>query len=267
MNLSGGGASLETFLLTRKQMASLLLSLKGMSDKTPLVTLQEAWAKSHKADIENGKSLGAFIAASLPPIFEKIIKMDQKDEGFSLNDIVALGNQIEYTNLSITSVQNWVKRDVKDLLGSPKLGKKYSIEQTALLFIVEDLKSTLDFDSIRKLLSFVFRHPDDDSDDLISPLQLYAAYSSIFEELDENNDQVLDLYGHESGKRNHDHMMENLVKQKADQFVETLPGLHADQKEAVSNALVIAMVSVQTSYFHTLAKRFYNATLFLQNLK
>ena len=178
-----------------------------------------------------------------------------------------MGNQIEYSNLSITSVQNWVKRDVKELLGAPKLGKKYSVEQTAVLFIVDDLKSTLDFDSIRKLLSMVFRHPDDESDDLITPLKLYAAYSSIFEELDINNDQVLDLSGHAGGTRNHDHMMENLIKQKVYRFVGTLPGLNADQREAVSNAIVIATISVQAAYFQALAKRFYTAALFLQNLK
>lgn len=258
---------METFYLTRKQMASLLLSLKGMSDKTPLATLQEAWMESHKADVEHGKSFGAFMATSLPPIFEKIIKMNQRNEGFSLNDIVALGNQIEYTSLSITSVQNWVKRDVKEVLGSPRLGKKYSVEQTAVLFIVEDLKATLDFGSIRNLLSLVFRHPDDETDDLINPITLYATYSTIFEELDKNNDQVLDLSGHAGGKRNHDHLMEHLVKQRADQFAGTLSGLNADQREAVSNAIVIATISVQASYFHALAKRFYNATLFLQNLK
>jgi hypothetical protein len=258
---------METFYLTRKQMASLLMSLKGQSDKTPLATLQEAWMEYHKSDIEHGKSFEAFMATSLPPIFEKIIKMNQHDEGFSLNEIVALGNQIEYTYFSITSVQNWVKRDVKEVLGTPNFGKKYSVEQASILFIVEDLKSTLDFDSIRKLLSLVFRHPNDDSDDLITPLKLYATYTTIFEELDINNDQVLDLYGHADGKRNHDQMMENLVKQKADQFAGTLIGLNADQREAVSNAIVIATISVQASYFHALAKRFYNATLFLQNLK
>ncbi|MBU5442967.1 DUF1836 domain-containing protein [Paenibacillus sp. MSJ-34] len=258
---------MEQFLLTRKQMSSLLLSLKGLSDRTPLAILQEAWASSHKTDIELGTSLGAFMATTLPPIFAKIIKSNQREEGFSLNDIVSLGNQIEYTNFSVTSAQNWVKRDIKDVLGSPKVGKKYSVDQAAVLFIVEDLKSTLDFDSIRKLLTYVFLHPDDETDDLINPLQLYSAYSSIFEELDANNDQVLDVSGHESGRKNHDHMMENLIKQRASEYAGSLHGLRPEQREAVRNILVVAMVSVQASYFQTLAKRFFHATVFLQNLK
>lgn len=257
---------METFNLTRKEMSNLLLSLQGKIPKSPLVILQEAWAKMHKSDIEHGKSFSAFISTSLPPIFEKLIKMNQQDKGLSLTDIVSLGNQIEYTNFSISSVQNWVKRDIKDVLGSPRMGKKYSVDQAAILFTVEDLKTTLDFDSIRKLLFLVFQNPDDDTDALISPLRLYAAYSSLFEEMDRNNDQVLDVQGGGFERRNHDHMLENLIKQKADQHADSLEGLNRDQKEAVSNAIVIAMVSMQTSYFQALSKRFLNATLFLQNL-
>jgi hypothetical protein len=247
-------------------MSALLQSLKGAADKTPLATLQEAWVKSHKSDIEHGKSLGAFISTSLPPIFEKIIKMKQTGEGFSLTDVVSLGNQIEYTHFSVTSVQNWVKRDFKDLIGPPRIGKKYSLDQTALLFIIDDLKATLDFESIRKLLTLVFNDRQDDAYSLIGPLALFTAYSSLFEELDQNNDQVLDLTGHESGIRNHDHMLENLIKKRADVFAGTLEGLNGEQKEAISNTIFIAMVSVQTSYFQSLAKRFLNATLFLQRL-
>lgn len=257
---------METFYVTRKEMASLLLALKGKTDKTPLATLQEAWMKSHKSEIEHGKSLAAFKATSLPPIFEKIIKSNLQDAGFSLNDIVSLGNQIEYTNFSITSIQNWVKRDIKEMLGGPRHGKKYSIDQTAILFLVDDLKTSLDFESIRKLLALIFNQPDDDSDDLISPTDLYFAYSSIFEELDRNNDQILDIQGHEAGRRNHDHMLEGLIQRKAEQYVQTLSGLTEQQQEALGNTLVIAMVSVQTAYFQSMAKRFLNATLFLQNL-
>ncbi|MEF3301998.1 DUF1836 domain-containing protein [Paenibacillus sp. GYB003] len=257
---------METFYLTRKQMAGLLLSLKGETDKTPIAMLQEAWAKAHKTDVEHGKTLGAFVSTSLPPIFEKIIKMKQTGEGFSLTDIVALGNQIEYSHYSVTSMQNWVKRDFKDLIGPPRNGKKYSIDQTAVLFMIDDLKATLDFESIRKLLTLVLGDPQNDEDDLIGPLRLYAAYSSIFEELDQNNDQVLDLSGHESGKRNHDHMLEHMLKDISGKFAETLQSLSRDQQEAVGNTVFIAMVSVQTSYFQSLARRYMNATLFLHKL-
>lgn len=257
---------MQTFFLTRNQMAALLLSLQGNSGKTPLTILQEAWAKSNEADIKDGRTSGAFLSTSLPPIFEKLIKAGGTDSGLSLNEIVSLGNQIEYTNFSITSVQNWVKRDIKSLLGSPHLGKKYSIEQAAVLFIVEDLKSTLDFDSIRKLLHLIFNDPQDLHNDWISPVLLYSAYSSLYEEIDKNNDQVLDVHGHSPGSRNHDHIMEGIIKNKADDYVRGLKHLNKEQQDTVSRILVIALVSAQTCYFQALAKRFLNAALFLHDL-
>ena len=104
-------------------------------------------------------------------------------------------------------MQNWVKRDIKEMIGSPQKGKKYSIEQAALLFIVEDLKTALDFESIRKLLRLIVNDPADRSDDLINPVHLYGAYSSLFEELNQGN--CLQLNATDTV-----HTIENIVKEK-----------------------------------------------------
>ncbi|RBW69193.1 DUF1836 domain-containing protein [Bacillus taeanensis] len=253
---------METFQLTRKEMADLLLSLKGWNSKKPLTILQESWGKKHKKEIENGKSTSALITTALASIFEKIIKVEERDIGFSLNEIVALGNQIENTNFSITALQNWVKRDIKEMVGSPQKGKKYSIEQAALLFMVEDLKTALDFESIRKLLRLIVNDPSDQDDDLINPVLLYASYSSLFEELNQF-DSNLDRELLSEGKLQ---AIEAVIKRKADQLVETFQGLNADQREAIRNAIVISVLSVHTAYFQMMAKRYLSATLFLQNL-
>ena len=256
---------MEIFTITRYQMSELLSGIAYTGSKSPLVILQQAWAKTHAAEKTSGKMLGAFVETSLPPIFEKLIKMTARSTGFSLNEIIALGNQIEYSHYSITSVQNWVKRDFKDLISVPDHGKKYSIDQAALIFMIDDLKATLDFDSIRKLLTIVFSQSETGAR-IVSPLQIYAAYTSIFEQLDKNNDQVLDLSGHESGKRNQDHILENMIKQKADEYAASLVEVTAREREAISNLVFIAMLSVQTSYFQSMAKRILNATLFLQHM-
>ncbi|MDF2961162.1 MAG: hypothetical protein K0S39_2897 [Paenibacillus sp.] len=256
---------METFTLTRKEMAIMLLSMKGRATRSPLTVLQEAWKKNHQSEVEQGTPLSAFLSTHLPPVLEKMIKCDRV-EGFSLLDIVSLGNQIEYTNVSVTSMQNWVKRDFKDFLGSPKEGKKYSIDQAAMLFIIDDLKHCLDFESIRKLFQITFQQPDDETDDLLEPVDLYAAYSSLFEEMDANNDQLLDVQGHGAGKRNYDALTESTIRHKADQYVYNLVHLNPQQKEAVRNMLFISMVSVQTAYFHSLARRYLNGTLFLRSL-
>lgn len=256
---------METFTLTRKEMATMLLALQGRCPHKPLSVLQEAWMKNHRSDVQKGTPLSAFLSTQLPAVFEKMMKQEQLP-GFSLQEIVSLANQIEYTHCSITSVQNWVKRDFKDFFGSPKAGKKYSLDQCALIFIIEDLKNNLDFESIRKLFQIIFRQPDNDADDLINPVDLYYAYSISFEELDANNDQLMDVEGHESGRRNHDILTETTIRRKADVYAGSLPGLDVHQREAVRNMLFIAMVSVQTAYFHSLARRYFNAALFLQHL-
>ncbi|MGO4370853.1 hypothetical protein AB4Z21_08650, partial [Paenibacillus sp. MCAF20] len=48
-------------------------------------------------------------------------------------------------------------------------------------------------ESIRKLFEIVLGKPEDESDDLVGPIELYATYTKMFEELDANNDQLLDI--------------------------------------------------------------------------
>lgn len=258
---------METFHLTRKEMSLLLMSLSGQSGKAPKSILQEVWLKSRREKQGQSRSFDAFIGASIPPILDKVMNISPAQEaGLSLSDIVALGGQIEYNHFAVTAVQNWVKRDLKEIIGSPRLGKKYSHQQAAILFIIEDLRAALDLESIRRLLLGIFRHCDSDADDLIHPADFYAAYAGLFEELDPNNDQVLDLPGSPGREVKHDHLMEALVKKRADDFAAALPGLVPPEREAVRNCLVIAMLSVQTAYFQSLAKRYFQASMFLQNL-
>lgn len=137
--------------------------------------------------------------------------------------------------------------------------KKYSIEQAALLFIVEDLKTALDFESIRKLLRLIVNDPADRSDDLINPVHLYVAYSSLFEELNQGN--CLQLNATDTV-----HTIENIVKEKADKIASKFDQINNEQREAIRNAIIIATLSVHTAYVQMLAKRYVTATLFLQNL-
>ncbi|MCA0753792.1 DUF1836 domain-containing protein [Paenibacillus sp. N4] len=253
---------MESFTLTRKEMACLLLSLDGSSGRKPLQVLQQAWNKSHRTDLEQGSGLPAFLSTLLPPIVEKLIKRNEL-KGLSLHEIAALGQLIEYSSLSVTSMQNWVKRDFKTYFDSPKAGKKYSLNQAAMLFIIDDLKSNLDFESIRKLFDILFRNPEDGESDPVSALQLYASYTTMFEELDANNDQLLDISGHLKEQPHQDLLTEQVIRDSAERFAGRLPDLTGKRREAFRNFLLVAVISIQTSYFHSLARRYCNATLFL----
>jgi hypothetical protein len=253
---------MKTFQLTRKEMSDLLLSLKGWGSNLPVQVLQEAWLKRNTIASDTEKQLNAFIATSLPPIYLKLMKTTKKEIGFSLNEIVQLGMQIENTNFSLTAIQNWVKRDIKDIVVSPQQGKKYSLEQTALLFLVEDLKTALDFESIRKLLQLIINDPEDAHDDLINPVHLYAAYSALFEDLNKKG------IGFKSSFKEIPSidLVEHIIREQAELIMDAYPSLPSKKREAIRNAIVIATLSVFTAYFQMLAKRYLSATLFLKDM-
>jgi Domain of unknown function (DUF1836) len=233
---------LETFQINRKAMAELLLSLKGEIDIPPINILRQSWKLTH------GNSLSGIIETDIPPILKKLFTRKQPVVGFSINEIVSLGNLIEYTNLSPTAVQNWVKRDIKELIGSPELGKKYSLEQAAILFIVEDLKSTLDFESIRKTLTLIFNNPSDRTDDVVNPIHFYWAYSSIVEQLFRSSNTEKD---------------EEFLKEKAVKYAEQFIPNQSKEIEMITNILILAVFSVQAAYYHFRARNYFHATIFL----
>lgn len=235
---------MESFVLTRKEMSSLLHAIEGSAVQKPLQVLQAAWTKSHSSAVEEGTALPAFLSTVLPPIVEKLIKGNER-KGFSLQEIADLGRLIEHSNLSVSSMQNWVKRDFKSFFNCPKAGKKYSLNQVALLFIIDDLKSNLDFESIRRLFEIVFRKPEDETDDLVGPMALYDSYTSIFDELAEDVDN------------------ERIILETADRSAGHLVHLTASEREAIRNILIVGVISIRASYFHTMARRYSNATLFL----
>ncbi len=248
---------MPSLTLTRKQMAELLVSLQNNEISTPTKVLKQVWLETN--GISEDAAMKGMGESSLPGIFEKIIKSSKKEIGFSINEIVSLGNQIEYSSFSTTAVQNWVKRDVRSLIGSPQQGKKYSLEQAAILFIVEDLKSTLDFVSIRNLLTLIFNNIEDRHDDLIDPIHFYHTYATIFEELDLNDDHVVDVdFRVKDGNK-----AEMMIYQKAEEKMERLVDLELREQSIVKNALVIATLSVQTSYFQSVSRQFLNSTLFI----
>ncbi len=250
--------------MTRREMADLLLAFKGRGSQSPASFLQKLWLEKTGSE-SGGNPVQSFVTAAMPPIFTKIMKKNVNDFAFSLNEIVALGSLIENTNFTLTAVQNWVKRDIKEMITAPEKGKKYSIEQMALLFLVEDLKTALDFDSIRKLLKLIVNDPEDDNDDLINPVQLYATYSELFEELNKVRQQDVNFsFG------DHKHLisaMENMITEKAEAMISVYIPPDDPKKEAIRNTIVIATLSVFTAYFQMLSRRYLTATIFLQKLQ
>ncbi|OAB45471.1 DUF1836 domain-containing protein [Paenibacillus glacialis] len=243
---------METLTFTRKAMSCLLLSLQVDATSSPRTVIQDIWRENHERELAQGTSMSAFISTSFPSIIEKMIKSDAHPS-FSLHDIVSLGSQIEYTHFSITSIQNWVKRDFKDFIGHAEEGKKYSLQQVALFFIIEDLRSTLDYDTIRKFCHIVF--------ELIQPLDFYSSYAKLFEELDERYRNCIDA------RSDFVHKWDQMITVAAKEHVAHTTDLSAEHKETLQTAIHVALTSVHTSCFQSLSRRYVHGMLFLHNLQ
>jgi hypothetical protein len=254
---------METFKLTRKEMAKLLAALKGDETESPIKILKDAWNKRHP-NLTEKEAMTAFMSTQLSPIFEKIIKSGKVQGSFSLNEIVALGEQIEHSEFKITAVQNWAKRDAKEIIGSPDEGKKYSVYQAAMLFIIDDLKTVLDFTAIKNLLLKLFKKNGDYTDDVINPLDLYLAYSSIFEELDPDGDQMMEAEDVDPGlaKIQKEKTLEALIEKRAREYVDTLEGRSEEEKMLVQHTISVTILTIQISYLQSVAKKYTNLALF-----
>jgi hypothetical protein len=229
---------MKTFILTRKNMADLLISLSGINSRSPIKVLQDSWTGLHKEK-------------NLPPIIQKLLKPAKGETGFSLNEIVSLGNLIEFTNFPQSTVQNWVKRDVKGLIGSPQLGKKYTIEQAAMLFIVEDLKATLDFESIRKILTLVFNNIEDRTDDIVNPTDLYLAYATVFDQI---HHQTLPSIKKADGSVN-EHI-DGFIKEECKTMLSTFDGIKEENLNIVLNVLIVSVLTVQAGFYQAATKKY-----------
>ena len=97
--------------------------------------------------------------------------------GLSINQIVALANALTGEHLSATTIQNWTKREVRKIIGVPRIGKKYSLHQAAIIYLLDDLKHLFSLEETSSLLALIFNNPDRDEDDFIKPIDFYRLYA------------------------------------------------------------------------------------------
>ncbi|MGE6631122.1 DUF1836 domain-containing protein [Bacillus sp. NPDC077027] len=233
---------MDTFKLTRMDMTKLLYSLKGEGELSPLQLINQ----SVKIDHDNQNE-----SINIPTFFEKLERKKQKSiHGLSTNEIVELGNLCELTSLKSTAIQNWIKRDIKDMIGHPELGKKYSIDQVVILLIVRDLKSVFDFDAIRMILAALFNTITDRSDDIISPIRFYEAYA-----------HVLDFIYHHTNFPLRETNLRAMTEEQSDKLHEQFTELSKDQWKTVKGIISSTVFSVFTSHLQSTAQEMMFNTL------
>lgn len=180
----------------------------------------------------------------LPVVLRKLLQQiaDQNKElGLSMSEIVELGNMLECSFYKETSLKNWVKREIKQFIGAPHVGKKYSIQQAALLYIVKDLKTILDFDLVRHVLALVFNNPMDRSDDHLSPADFFLQYAQMYEKLMVKEKVIT----------------ESVVSEVVEEYVMTL-SVDDEQKERIAIAFKTALLSTRASYLRGTALMYIN---------
>ncbi|QWH64218.1 DUF1836 domain-containing protein (plasmid) [Bacillus mycoides] len=249
---------MEMFFLTQNEMATLLLSLKGENSQKPLSVLQNFWVQSRKQKFEFDQTHNAFMKTLIPNIFLEIIKLNKVGIGFSLYDITALGNQIKNKHFSVNTLQNWAKRDLKEIIGPPQKGKKYTADQVALFFIIEDLKVILNFKSIDRLFKKIIFHSVNEIKYLINPTQLYSLYCLTFEKINKNkvflSQQPFDII----------QIIEHVVHDIAGKVPHIFQQISSQQKELIFKVIMISTFAIYTSYIQGLTKKYISATLFFQ---
>ncbi|MDQ6419002.1 DUF1836 domain-containing protein [Paenibacillus sp. LHD-117] len=244
---------MDGFTLTRAEVGSLLQAMEGIGPDQPADIMQRAWAARSMSKRPHEHHV---LSAPLPPIAMKLMKNGER-KGLSLHEIAELGQLTEFASPSATSMQNWVKRDFKAYFACPQAGKKYSPGQAALLYMIDDLKASLDFESVRSLFAILFGKPEcaggDPQKPLIAPVALYSCYAGLYEEI-----KALSRSGARSGSQ-----LEEIVRSRADKTAGQLVQGTEQEREALRNILLVAVISVQSAFCQALARRYSEATLFL----
>ncbi|KMM58076.1 hypothetical protein ACH95_14250 [Bacillus glycinifermentans] len=226
---------MEPFKLTRLEMAKLMYSLKGQLDISPLAIV----LKSADMTVDEAER-----HIKIPEFIVRYERKKQKTEhGLSTNEIVELGNLCELTSLKSTAIQNWIKRDIKDLMGHPELGKKYSIDQAVILLIVRDLKSVYDFETIRPILKMIFNTITDRSDDIVSPLRFYEGYARVLDLVHQRDDFV-----------RKEATMETIVYEETDRMRDYYKELAEPEWKKTRNITAVTVLSVIASHIQATAQ-------------
>ncbi len=110
--------------------------------------------------------------------FEPIAAAMKLTGGFTLAQLS------EISGLEPTTIQNWVKRGWIE----PPKDRRYGIQSTARVLIINMLKGVMQLSSIVSLLAYVNGKVDDRKDDAIPDGELYNKMCSIIAEIDKSGD-------------------------------------------------------------------------------
>ncbi len=163
--------------------------------------------------------------------FEPIAAAMKLTGGFTLAQLS------EISGLEPTTIQNWVKRGWIE----PPKDRRYGIQSTARVLIINMLKGAMQLSSIVSLLAYVNGKVNDRNDDAIPDGELYSIMCSIITEIDKSGDLSLESVSH-------------FVEKEIDGYEEPFQG----GKEKLRKALQIMMIAHISSNLKLQAEKMLN---------
>lgn len=110
--------------------------------------------------------------------FESFLKTIELTNGLSLGQVCSITGNDPFV------IQNWVKRGYV----SRPINKKYHEKQLARILMINALKDSMKIDEIGKLMELVNGDVEDESDDLLSEVELYTLLSKVVYKLEKDSD-------------------------------------------------------------------------------
>lgn len=94
-------------------------------------------------------------------------------------DGLTLGQVCTVTTLEPSTIQNWIKRG---FVPHP-IAKKYRERHIARILLINALRDSMPIDRVGALMTYINGNADDESDDIISDVDLYDIFSKVTEEI------------------------------------------------------------------------------------
>lgn len=103
---------------------------------------------------------------------------------------LSLGQLCKITDLTPTTIQNWVKRGY---VPKPE-SKKYYERHLGRVLLISSLRDCMNIEEIDELMSLINGDTDDESDDIISESGLYDLFCKAIKEMDDKtiDDKMID---------------------------------------------------------------------------
>lgn len=141
---------------------------------------------------------------------------------FAFTKGLTLAQIREFTGLESSTIQNWVKRG---WVAHP-VEKRYGRQQAVRIILINSIRGAIQLEKIPMLMEYINGVVEDESDDIISDVDLFNTFCHIVWECDKSTS-----------------FDKSAISQVIQEHLKTYKGPEADSKTKLSNALLIMVLA------------------------